>query len=307
MLFSFELVTSLLQKDSIVLVIDGSRTYEFVARQGLNRHYYTNIPVTATPTIQFNSWCEVKVLSESENFFQTTQQAAMNIGLITHGLAKYKKEVRGVPTSALITFPHFKGPGGHSAPYTLLDGAQYGFEDTLYLSFQDTYLTSGSYFLSGNHGEYPISDVVKAIDEELKRHGIQASEATFLGSSKGSNSAALASSYFSDNELIVCAYATDLGHFLENTSYAYLAEQLRFFGTEIPGYDALLFDQAAHKDVHWFYSTSDEVSNRGNDSRDSDRLTKYASSEPHSKVLSASREQILGLLDRLHGPKQSAK
>jgi len=304
LLFSFELVTSLLEKDVRFLVTDGSRTYKFVARKGLKRHYYINIPVSATPTIKFNSWCQVNVLSYSDDFFLTDQQETLNAGIIADGLARYKKEVCGVPTSAIISFPHFKGPGGHEAPYTLLDGAQYGFDNTLHLSFQDAYLSSGSYFLSGNHGEDPMPDVVRVIEKELALHGLQASDATFLGSSKGSNSAALASSFFSGNELIVCAYATDLDHFLGKTLYAFVAEQLRFFGKETPDFNELLFGQAEHKDVHWFYSTSDEVSNCGNETRNAGRLTKHAIEEPHSKVLASSQEEITGLLTRLHGPKQ---
>lgn len=300
-LYSFELKTSLLPNDFRVEVVDGSRLFHFVARKGSNRHVYANIPVSNVPQIRFNTWYEVTTLASGNAVFHTAEQQRMDVGLEAVGPLRYKKEVRGVPTSAVITFPHFKGHGGFPAPYTLLDGAQYDFDDTLYLSFQDSFLTAGSYFLCGNHGEDPMDDVVRTIKTELARYGIDESATTFLGSSKGANSAALASSHFAGNELIVCAYATDLEHFLKSTDYAYLADYLGFMGKDIPDYDALLFGQAAEKDVHWLYSTIDEVSNRGNETRTAQHLSKHACPQAHPDVIGSNKGLLLQLLANRHG------
>lgn len=302
MLYSFELTTAKLTRDCYVVVTEGDRSFKLVARKGESRHVYTNIPTDGVPTITIDVQNQLKELAFGTESYATPEQLALDTDLLRLDGVRYKRATTGdAPRHAIITFPHFKGHGGFAAPYAIFDGGKFAFDDTLYLSFQDSFLTAGTYFLSDNFGQDVMPAAVEAIRAELASYGIDPSATTFVGSSKGSNTAAMASSHFEGNQLIVCSYATELEHFVKNTDYAHLADSLNHFGKVFPDSLELLFGQAAKKDVHWFYSLHDEVSNRGYETEDMPHLNKYACQEGHSQVLPGNWDSIRGLIAERHG------
>lgn len=296
MLYSFELRTANLKRNEYVHVVDGHRNYRFVARGGHKRHVYTNIVVQNRPIIKVGFDHIFTELSIGGGVFLTDEQFRLNQGLARDRSVTYRVSVRGTPKRAIVTFPHYKGVGGWPAPYAILDSRKFDLDDTLYVSFQEPYFTMGSYFLSDNYGNDPAPIAASVIARLLQSHSLTAREATFLGSSKGANIAAAVSKYFDYNQLILCAYSTDLEYRILNTDYIHLATSLENFSIGFPDTLALLKEESNRKETHWFYSVEDQLANRGNEGLKARRLTSHPCSEEHSEVVTGQWDNIRELI-----------
>lgn len=200
------------------------------------------------------------------------------------------------PKHAIITIPHLKRRGGPNAPYPILDGARFDLEDTVYISFQDTYLSFDSYFLTDNYGGNPVPTAADVVNRILNQYGLDDSNATLVGSSKGANIVASVSRHFDNTQLIVCTYSTDLEYRIRNSHYSHLATALNYFGLEFPDSLDILANEGTRKETHWFYSVEDHLANMGNEGVDYPRLHKYACDVDHSNVIVDNWNRIKGLI-----------
>lgn len=297
MLYSFQFETTELDKWRTILVSDGMREYELVARKGHQKHVYMNLPVSRRPTLIFPTQGKYTELSFGGESYFTEEQARLNRNLDTSSGTPYISATRGKPRRAVVTFPHFKGQGGWPAPFSILNGEQLELDDCLYLSFQDPYFNLGSYLLSDNHGNDPKPGVVQAIRKELAAHGLTEDSLTILGSSKGAATSVMVSEYFERNNLIVCSLSTNLDVPIRQSKYNHIGVALDFFGVSYPSTISLLLSEAEKKRTHWFYSLNDFASNQGNETKQARHLTKHACESGHSNVLSDNLPLIGQVID----------
>lgn len=300
MLFSFELITKDLKKNSLIKVKDGNRSICFLARAGQDRHVFANIPVSGTPSVSADIDSSINVLSMGESSYMTPEQVELNRSIVSYKNTNYTLTSKGTPVRAVVTFAHYKGFGGWVNPYTMLNGVTLGLKDTLYISFQDPYLTSGSYFLVDNFGEDPIPAAAEIISELLKLHNIPEERTTFLGSSKGANIAAMVSRMFDKNQLILCAYSMDLEYRIRSTPYVHLASALDYFAVGFPDAKHIFEEEINKKETHWFYSRGDNLANRGCESIEGSFLTTYATNSGHSDVVGDHWSDIGNLITNRH-------
>lgn len=279
------LETAPLQQNEYVTVTDTDKVHRFVARSGQHRHFYTNIPVDAVPHVSFNLDHKFHQLAAGGSVYLTQKQGALNKGLARDRNVTYRISVEGKPNHAIVTFPHYKGVGGWETPYGILDGRKFELENTLVISFQEPYFSMGSYFLSDNYGGDPVPTAVQVIKRSLAKYGLSDHSATFIGSSKGANIAALVSQHFDRNQLILCAYSTDVEYRVRNTDYSHLAVALDRFKIPFPEALEILKSEGYRKETHWFYSIGDDLANRGQEHTTAPQLTTYACTESHSDVI----------------------
>lgn len=299
MLYSFKIQTQPLAATRPVTVIDGNREYAFLARKGDSVHYYSNIPVREKPEVQFfegKGSFSLTDLALGEGSYLPPLQRELNKGLARDRNVIYQVKVVGTPRHAIITFPHFKGRGGPKAPYPILNAGKFQFDNTLFISFQDPYLAFGSYFLTDNYGNDPVATAVSVIRRILSKYGLNDSNASFVGSSKGANIAALVSSHFDSNQLILCAYSTELEYRLRNSHFVHLATALDYFGIGIPDSLEILKSESSRKETHWFYSIGDDLANRGHEGTTGAYLTSYPSESSHSAVILDNWQNIHDLI-----------
>lgn len=299
MLYSFKIQTRPLLTSRLVTVIDGSLEYVFPARKGDSVHYYSNIPVLKKPEVHifgYEGSFVVTDLALGGASYLPPLQRKLNRGLARDRNVTYQVKVVGDPRHAIITFPHFKGRGGPEAPYPILNAGKFQFDNTVFISFQDPYLALGSYFLTDNYGKDPVTTAVSVIRRILSKFGLNDSNASFVGSSKGANIAALVSSHFDSNQLILCAYSTELEYRLRNSHFVHLATALDFFGIRIPDSLEILKAEASRKEAHWFYSIGDDMANRGHEDTKALNLTSYPSEVGHSAVILDNWQNIHNLI-----------
>jgi len=248
------------------------------------------------PGVSFEGDYELTDLAFGGGSYLPPLQRKLNKGLARDRNVTYRVKAVGTPRHAIVTFPHFKRRGGPEAPYPILDAGKFVFDNTVYISFQDPYLAQGSYFLTDNYGNDPVVTAASVIRRELSKYGLDDCNATFVGSSKGANIAALVSSYFRSNQLIVCAYSTELEYRLRNSHFVHLATALDFFGIGIPDSLEILKAEASRKETHWFYSVGDEMANRGHENTKASNLTSYPSNVGHSAVILDNWQKIHSLI-----------
>lgn len=285
MLFSFQINTDPLPGFKRAYLRDGERTYKFMMGKGESQHIYTNIPVDDFPTIEYDEGCSFTILSASDSVYMTTEQQELNKALVSENNVSYRVSYRGTPRHAIISFPAYRGDRGFAAPYGVLRSERFDMDDTLYISFQDPYFTAGSYFLSDNFGNDPVPTAVDIISRTLAEHSLTAQQATFVGSSKGANIAALVSQHFDGNQLILCNYSVDIQYRIQRTGMSCLEPALAYFGIKYPDAFEILAEESSRKETHWLYSTNDDISNKGMETFTAEFLTTYPSEEPHGGVL----------------------
>lgn len=301
MFYSFRLITPPLEKQTPFKVHDGERTMTYFAGRNATEHYYCNLLLDSKPTIDFPGEYEVEELSSSNEPYFTPVQIQLNKSLSTDEGLNYRVEVRGTPRRAIISGPQYAGDSGPAAPYAMLRAERFDLDDTLYISFQDPFFSHGSYLLSDNYGKNPLPKAVSIIKESLKKHGLTSEQATFVGASKGANIAAMLSQHFSDNQLIVCAYAMDLEYWIRNTGMAHIGMTLDSLNVDIPDSLSLLQKEADTKETHWFYSQNDPKSNRGlEETFTAKKLKKYSCPEAHGAILLERWEEIKKLILERH-------
>lgn len=302
MLFSFEILTRKLHQDVTFYLVDQDRVIPFVATKSRSRHIYNNVPVSGIPSVLFPGDSQLLIKSYSPESYLNREQQEANKNLKIHNNVSFQYTVKGNPSRAVISFPHTKGPGGWELPYGVLDAQKFSIEDALFISFQDPYLTSGSYFLADNFGNDPIPSVLEVIRDLLAQYGIPEAKSTLVGSSKGAASAAIVSRHLQGNQLVVVNYSTDLSYKLHATEWAHIGASLDYFNIEIPDTLAILLHEAESKQVHWFYSEKgDFSSNMDNEDIEAPYLKKWPSPEPHGKILQNRFEFITNLIDDYSG------
>lgn len=300
MLFSFQINTDPLVNFKRIYLHDGERTSKFVMGKGEAQHIYTNIPVSGFPTVEYDEGCSFTVLSASDDVFMTPDQIARNKSLISEKNVSYRVSSRGTPQHAIISFPAYRGDRGWAAPYGVLRAERFDLDDTLYISFQDPYLTAGSYFLSDSYGNDPVPAAVEVISRTLAEYSLTADRATFMGASKGSNIAALVSQHFEGNQLVLCNYSVDIQYRIHRTGMSHLETALDYFGIEYPDAFEILAREASRKETHWLYSIGDDISNKGMETYTAEYLTTYASEEPHGKLFLAEWDIVQKVVERRH-------
>lgn len=264
MLFSFKITTNTLARNTSVIVQDGDVEYSFIARKGQNEHFYTNIPVKNVPRVKFAPSHTLEQLSAGGHSFLTERQKKANRGVINDRHVRYQVSVKGIPKRAIVTFPTDKGSGGWEIPYSLLAADSIDVDNAVYISFQDSYLTAGSYFLSDNYGNSPLKTVGEIITQTLDKYEISKSESYFLGSGKGANTATIVSSAFESNKLILLGYQLDLESWIEKSHLAYLLISLNNFGIRIPNAMNLLQEESWKKETHYFFESAPGPSDKSN-------------------------------------------
>lgn len=300
MLFSFQVDTKPLQDFKRIYLRDGDRNYKFVMGKGESRHIYTNIPVEHFPTVEYDDGCSFTVLSANNDTFITQDQLELNKTLVSEKNVSYRVSSRGTPKHAVISFPAYRGNRGWAAPYGVLRGERFDLDDTLYISFQDPYLTAGSYFLSDSYGNDPVPAAVEVISRTLAKHSLTPEQSTFVGASKGSNIAALVSRHFDGNQLILCNYSVDIQCRIHRTGMSHLETALSYFGIEYPDAFEILDQEASRKEPHWLYSVGDDISNKGMETFTAEYLTTYASEEPHGTMFLAEWDTVQQLVEARH-------
>lgn len=290
MLYSFVARTPPLKNYSFLYVLDQDRSYRFVLCKGETDHYFTNVPVGAQPQIKYDGMFELETLSLGDFDYQTPEQRNLNQTMTQKNGISYRVSVQGDPNYAIVQFPAYRGDRGWITPYGVNDASRFDLQNTLYISFQDPYFSAGSYFLSDNYGNNPLPAAISLIDNELNKYEIPESSMTLIGSSKGANIAAIASQFFSDNQLILSGYAMDLKAWITHGGQAHLDSALDYYGIEYPDAGRIFRDESEIKETHWFYSKSDAIANQGMEQYQATNLTSYASDEPH------------GVLYRVHEP-----
>lgn len=301
MFLSVKFTTEPLSRVNYISFEESGRKFYFVASKGSTEHFYTNIPVNVFPKIIWNTPHKLTILSENDKPYMTELQKELNTSLISYKNLNYKREVVGIPTKAIISFPHFRGHAGFEAPYAVLDSHKLGIDNCLHLCFQDPFLTGGGYYLTDSFGDSPVPTAVEIINLELASFGLTSANVTFLGLSKGGCIANLISSHFSNNQLIVAALQTDIAHFLKNTPYQHVGEAFDYLEVKIPDMAEILFEQARFKDVHWFYAENDDTSNCGYENYSGSKLNLYANTVGHSDVYPHNSDRIATLIRDFHG------
>ncbi|MGP5704064.1 hypothetical protein [Glutamicibacter arilaitensis] len=281
MLYSFKLTTEPLVKNTVLTVADGEEKYDFIARKGQRKHFYTNIPLSNVPTIEFEPDHTFEQLSAGGQLFLTESQTSANRGIIRDRNVRYQVSVKGHPKRAIITFPAGKGAGGWEIPYPILSANSIDVDNAVYISFQDSYLTAGSYFICDNYGNSPSDTVQDIILRTLDKYRVPRERSYFLGSGKGANTAVIISSGFESNKLILLGYQLDLAKWIKSSHHAHLAKSLRRFGIPIPDAEKLLQEEAWRKETHYF-SESDTVSEFGDSNLPFDTPNLYFQSSKHS-------------------------
>lgn len=264
-------------------------------------HLYANIVVKDRPEVYFEERYSLREHSFGNDTFLHPDQHAMNTHLQSEAGITFKVRSFGTPHRAIITFPQHRGFGGWLAPYSVFHGEKLAIDDCLYISFQEPYLTSGSYFLVDNSGEDPVPNAINIIRRELANYGLGESNVTLIGSSKGANIAALVSQHLSGNQLILCNYSTELDYRLRNNFLSYLANTLDLLQVTIPDSLEILARESENKETHWFYTVGDHLANRGHESLQGPRLSTYACTDRHGEVLQGNWDFIKSLIQRFHG------
>lgn len=298
MLYSFQLNTAPLESARPVFLDDGDRSYKFFMGKNETQHLYTNIPVNGAPVVRYDSDHTLTELSLADEIYMTEDQIDSNQSLTNDRNVSYRITVAGTPRQAIVTFPAYRGDRGWSAPYGVLRAERFQMDNTLYISFQDPYFTAGSYFLSDNFGNDPLPTAVEVIKETLENFSLSGEDTTFVGASKGANIAALVSRYFENNQLILCNYAVDIGHWVKNTGLSHLDVALKFYDRTYPDALSILRSESSQKETHWLYSIGDDIANKGSEQLVGRHLTTYASSEPHGTVLLREWDTILDIVRR---------
>lgn len=274
-----------LEKNSFLTVEDGVQTLLMPVRKGHSQHYFGNLPLYQKPCLSLDQGFQINLLESSTHPRLSAEQKRRNEGLTSECGIVYKAHSKGVPRRAVIAFPQHRGFGGWATPYPILSAEKFELNNTLYISFQDPYLSSGSYFLSDNYGASPVSRVIDIIRRYLTLYGLRDSQCTFIGSSKGANIAAMISQHFSDNQLLLFAYSTDLVFRFQNNFLRHLLSTFRAFNVEIPDALDILRQEATRKETHWFFSIGDTLANRGCEGIKEKHLRTYGSLETHGNVL----------------------
>lgn len=284
-------------KHAYVDVFDGDRNLKFPLRKQHTNHLFSNIVVQNHPDVRFSGEHTLVEKSFGKESFQHPEQETLNFGMQSEGPLSFKVKTIGVPRRAVITFPQHRGFGGWLAPYAVFHGEKLGIDDCLYISFQEPYLTSGSYFLVDNEGNDPIPAALRVINRELHRYGLTGENATLIGSSKGANIAALVSRHFQNNQLILCNYSVDLNYRLRNNFLSYLADTFDLLDIKIPDALEILKMEAERKETHWLYTVGDSLANQGYESLTARRLTTYPCKESHGLILRGKWELIISLIE----------
>ena len=110
--------------------------------------------------------------------------------------------------------------------------------------------------------------------------------------------AAMLSKHFVDNQLIVCAYATDIEKWVSSTGQASLTSALEYYGVKYPDALQLLRSEGEAKETHWFFSVDDAKANLGNENLTAKQLTTYACEENHGNLLRGRWDQIREIISQ---------
>jgi len=270
--YSYCIETNRLDSNISFELRSGETKYKLILLKSSVRHYYLNIPSAQQPEFVFPysvSNASINLLNSSarRGGYLTNEQIDLNKDLQQEGSIFYRLKEVGKPQLLIILFPHFKGPGGYAAPYSVLDGSNFSLTDVAYLSFQDCYLTQGSYVLIDNQGQQLDNKIVNIIKKCQQKLDLTESNLVFLGSSKGANIAIRISHYFQNNHLIACVPAMNLSLFLEKSAYSFVGNQLQL---TYPAYKEFDYadsfkEQSKVKKCLWLYSDEDEICNYGNE------------------------------------------
>lgn len=272
--YSYCIETNKLDSNISFELRSGETKYKLILLKNSVRHYYLNIPSAQQPEFVLPysvSNASINLLNSSARGggggYLTNEQIDLNKDLQQEGSIFYRLKEVGKPQLLIILFPHFKGPGGYAAPYSVLDGSNFSLTDVAYLSFQDCYLTQGSYMLIDNQGQQLDNKIVNIIKKYQQKLGLTESNLVFLGSSKGANIAIRISHYFQKNHLIACVPAMNLSLFLEKSAYSFVGNQLQL---TYPAYKEFDYadsfkEQSKVKKCLWLYSDEDEICNYGNE------------------------------------------
>lgn len=286
MLYSFKVFTEPLADFTRFILESSGRLYPFVMAKGDREHYYLNVPMQERPVLYGPGPQVREELSFGKDPFTTLEQEDYddNQQLTSEGDVKFRVVVRGEPTHAIVMFPPYRGNRGFAAPYGVVAAEKFGFDDCLYISFQDPYFANGSYMLATNSGLDPRQQIVGIIRKYLASYSLSDSEVTMIGSSKGANIAALISPYFDDNQLILSGYATDIRGWVAHNGQASLISSLDYYGIDFPDALSLLRFEGSRKETHWFYSVGDDLANGGHEDLSEPNLLSYACQEPHGTL-----------------------
>jgi hypothetical protein len=280
--------------------LDGDRKIRLPLGRNQTQHFYGNVVVRERPALLFKDTFNFTEHSFGDTAYFHPDQIAANTNLETEGNVSFKVVYHDTPRRAVITFPQHRGFGGWKAPYSVFHGEKLGIEDCLYISFQEPYLTSGSYFLSDNEGKDPVPNALNIIRRELDKHALAEDNVTLIGASKGANIAAMISQHLNGNQLILGNYSMDLNYRLRNNFLSYLAQTLDLLEIGIPDALDILSQESTAKETHWLYSIGDDLANRGHETLRRPQLNTYACEAPHGEVLRRNWDFIKSLIERYH-------
>lgn len=229
-MLSIRLKTGRSDRGRYLALQDGSYKHDFVLLKGLETHYFTNIPVKSMPEVVWGPKEHVEVLSFGQSPYCPPAQKELDRKLTSSLGVKYLRSIIGVPNKAVVTFPHFPGPGGWEKPYPVLNGEKhFPFEDCLYLSFQDGYFSAGSYMLVDNEGRTLGPRLEDTIREELNKWKILDKRVSFIGGSKGASIAVLQSERFYSSLLFACAPQMEISSYLKKIRVSKFGHRLQSF------------------------------------------------------------------------------
>lgn len=300
MLYSARIDTEELSDFTRAIFSAGGRDYPVILGKGDSAHYFTNIPLDEKPIFKCPVEHSIQDLSFQESAYETAATKAFSSQLKDRSGVRYRSTVVQRPKRAVVMFPAYRGDRGWENAHGVMPVEKFGFEETLYLSFQDPYFVNGSYFLSDNYGKSPLPIAVAIIQNELDAWGLLASDMSLVGSSKGANIAAMISQYFKDNQLIVCGYANNIARWVAHNGQACLTSALDYYNISYPDAAEILFSEAENKETHWFYSTRDHLANDGCETRTAKHLVKHACHESHGELFRSRWDSVSALVRGRH-------
>jgi len=270
---------------------------------------YRNIVVTtASPedfTIQPSLPIDVEI---SDERFSTPQQDAYDnkYGVHRHhdGLWYTTRGNDRNPRFLLVTFPEF-GPSTSEVSYAVSYMSQLTDDDlkhTILIAFQDRYQVHGTYMITDDEGLYLYPRVRKLLLGLIGRFGIPAENVIFFGASKGASIAIMQARDFPAAHMIVAAPQINLRYYLQSKPF--------FRNNLFHHLKAIVFDEpldllkaylAEGRDVAYFYSDSDELSNYSLIERlcGMPSLTKFRVDGDHGQVVEQSLATMLCFIKQI--------
>ncbi|MFW0110009.1 hypothetical protein ACN081_04745 [Rothia sp. P13129] len=278
---------------------------------------YRNIIVTSRDIANFSLSIDAPfTLAISEGAFTTEQQVKYDIqyGVEQHDNVFYS--LRGNttnPSKILITFPGF-GPSTTRVSYAvsyLKALSDQDLSDTLMICFQDRYMVSGTYMMCDSSRRALYPKVKKILDNFKDKYGIEDDKMLFFGASKGGSIAIHYAQEYPQATLLLAVPQMNLPYYMNKPFFRYNLygtfrenlDQAPDIGKLQQPEDLLRSYLEQKRTIHYFYTTSDELSNHSLIElvRGVPKLTKYRINGKHGEVARIALPSILNVIREFLG------